>query len=122
MNTHKLSDYQLYQLSENKKLSTAILHAVQQEINNRNWSTDKKNKLSHQAHEQFSTATIPELAPASKWAMVLFPFFITIHSLIASKYPARNQLLKWKTYWLYLCLGYAIWTVIVVASAAARFF
>ena len=61
-----------------------------------------------------SKKTEESLSLKYKAVLVLFPFFIPIQSINATKFLANGQKRKWKEYWFYISLGYLLWTVVII--------
>jgi len=117
MDCTDLSNYQLYEIIQNLNLDRAIRQAANQEFNKRKLSTDQIQDLITEHDSKFSPAKDAGLKTYLKFLLVICPFFIEIHSLFAGRLLAKGQKQKWKDYWIYLCLGFITWTIIIILYA-----
>lgn len=117
MDCTSLSDYQLYEIIQNSKLDQRIRQTANDEFNKRKLSLEEVQKLilKHDSH------FVPEKREGLKFKyrllLIICPFLIEIHSLIAGRMLAKGQKSKWKDYWIYICLGYLLWTVGIILFA-----
>lgn len=114
MNFTDLSDYQLYEIIQNLKLDDNIRKQANEEFNNRKLTIDQIQKIIAQHDAAFHPGQDEPLELKYKLLLVLFPFFIPIHSAFSGKWLAKGQKRKWKNYWLYLSLGYLFWTIVII--------
>ncbi len=114
MNTSNLSDYQLYELIQNPKLDKDIKDLLSKEFEKRAMTQNKIQDLIKIHEAKFISESKEPLKPEYKLLIFLFPFLIPIQSLFATKMLAIGQKRKWKDYWLYLSLGYFLWTILII--------
>ncbi|MFT3705996.1 MAG: hypothetical protein QM802_26755 [Agriterribacter sp.] len=117
MNCTNLSDYQLYELIQNEKLDKAIRQTANEEFNRRKLSLAQLEDLIAKHDSQFVPEKEKSLKTHYKLLLIVCPFFIEIHSLFAGRMLAKGQKQKWKDYWIYICLGFSIWTIGIVLYA-----
>ncbi len=112
-----MTDYQLYEISQNSKLDNDIRKLANNEFNSRKISVDEIQKIVLRHEAQFQ----PDIEDGLKFQyiilLVLFPFFIPIQSVFAGKWLAKGHKRKWKDYWFYLSVGYLFWTIIILFLA-----
>ncbi len=69
---------------------------------------------------QFGTDLVG-LGKQNKVILVVFPFVWLIQIVFqASKYLAHNQYKKWRDFWLYVTIGWAMWTLAVLVYVSFR--
>lgn len=117
MDSSNLSDYQLYEIIQNEKLSQKIRQSANDEFRKRKLSIGQIQELISKHDSQFSPDTKDGLAVQHKILLVIFPLFVEIHSLIAGRMLAKGHKRKWKDYWIYVCIGFFIWTVAIILFA-----
>jgi len=113
MNFSELSNYQLYEIIQNSNLDKDTRNAANIEFNNRNLSIDKIKQIIAFHDSQFK----PDVKGLETWhklTLILFPFLIPIHSIIAGKLLAKVQKKSWKEYWFFLSMGYLFWTILII--------
>jgi hypothetical protein len=122
MDTSGLSDYQLYEIIQNKKLHTHIRIVANKEFNKRNISINELREIVLK-HESISK---PENDKPLMWQykllLVICPFFTGLLAILASRFLANGEHRKWKAYWLYICLGYTVWTIVLLTLCKFVFF
>ncbi|TAD84054.1 MAG: hypothetical protein EAY75_13850 [Bacteroidetes bacterium] len=117
MNTTNLSNHQLYGIIQNLKLHESIRQAANDEFNKRKLSSYEIERMIELHDSQFVAEKEDGLKLTYKLLLMACPFFIEIHSLIAGRMLEKGHKNKWKDYWLYISLGYLIWTVVIVLLA-----
>ncbi len=117
MDSTNLSNYQLYGIIQNKNLSHTIRQSANEEFDKRRLSIDKIQELILKHDSQFSPDKVEGLKIQYKLMLIIFPFFVEIHSLVAGRMLAKGYKRKWKDYWIYVCLGFFIWTVAIIVFA-----
>jgi hypothetical protein len=117
MDVSKLTDYQLYGLSQNKKFDAGIRQLANKELNSRQLAEDRIQQIILKHDAQFKPGNDESLSLPYKISLILFPFFLQIQILFTSKYLANNQVKKWKAYWFYLSLGWLLWTIVTILIA-----
>jgi hypothetical protein len=115
MNLTELSNYQLYSLIQNNKLDASIRELANTEFENRKLTVDQIKEIVKQHDLLFTQDNDVGLDSYNKAFLV--PAFFTIQVLIAGRYLANNERKKWKDFWFYVCLGYVLWTIAVIAFA-----
>jgi hypothetical protein len=113
MDSSKLTNSQLYEIIQNSQLDKKIRDIANEEFNNRKLSIDQIQQIIAQ-HDSHFKKTEESLSLKYKAVLVLFPFFIPIQSINATKFLANGQKRKWKEYWFYISLGYLLWTVVII--------
>jgi hypothetical protein len=111
MNLTALSNYQLYSLLQYRKIEASIKKAVQSELDSRQLSQEQLRELVSSYATRFPMEDRKGLSIENKILLVCLPMFWSLQILWASKYLARNQRRKWKEFWVYICIGYALWTI-----------
>ena len=117
LDLNKLSDYHLFEIIRNEKLDPNIRKAANSIFNNRKLSTDQIRQLEAKHDSLFIADQQKGLRLYQKVLLVICPLFIEIHSLIAGRMLAKGQKQKWKDYWLFLCLGFLVWTIAIILFA-----
>lgn len=117
MDAIKLSNYQLYEIIQNGKLEHGIREIANNEFINRKLSIEEVEQLIAIHDSQFKPNGEQGLKFQYRILLILFPFFTDIQSLIAGRILSKGYKSKWKEYWLYISLGYLMWTVIVILFA-----
>jgi hypothetical protein len=117
MDISRLTNYQLFEIIQNSRLDTEIRKTANDEFNNRKLSAEEIQKIVARHDAQFQPDKDEGLKPEYKLLLILLPFVIPIQSAFAGKWLAKGQKRKWKEYWLYLSLGYLLWTIIVILIA-----
>ena len=113
MDSSKLTNSHLYEIIQNSQLDKKIRDIANEEFNNRKLSIDQIQQIIAQ-HDSHFKKTEESLSLKYKAVLVLFPFFIPIQSINATKFLANGQKRKWKEYWFYISLGYLLWTVVII--------
>jgi hypothetical protein len=116
MNLSELSNYQLYGLIQNSKLDRSIREMAGVEFAMRKVTIEELENIISK-HDTTLKSAKESLSPEFKTLLVLFPFILPFQSLIATRYLATGKKQKWKDYWLYIMMGYLLWTIIVVGLA-----
>lgn len=117
MNPTNLSDYQLYEIIQNEQLDQSVRKAANDEFNQRKLSLSQIEQLITKHDAKFIPDNQHRLQIRYKILLVLFPFFIEILTLVFGRMLAMRQRQKWKDYWLFICLGYLIWTAVIILFA-----
>ncbi len=117
MNISNLTDYQLYELIQNSKLDKDLRNLAKIEFNNRKLGIEKIQEIVQRHNAKFKPKKDEPLKAEYKLLIIIFPFLIPIQSLFATKWLAQGQKQKWKDYWLYLSLGYFLWSIFVIVFA-----
>ncbi|MBX9784170.1 MAG: hypothetical protein K2X48_12845 [Chitinophagaceae bacterium] len=116
MNTSLLTDSQLYALKQNKRLSKEIRLAVGEELGKRNLSEAETQNLVN-GFEIRKQGSQKKLAFKWKVLLLIFPFFFVIHNIIASIILDKGEERKWKEYWLFVSLGFLLYTILIIVFA-----
>ena len=95
MDSSKLTNSQLYEIIQNSQLDKKIRDIANEEFNNRKLSIDQIQQIIAQ-HDSHFKKTEESLSLKYKAVLVLFPFFIPIQSINATKFLANGQKRKWK--------------------------
>ncbi|MGC4037025.1 MAG: hypothetical protein QM764_13790 [Chitinophagaceae bacterium] len=120
MDFSKLTDYQVYEISQDLGISVDIRTSADNELIKRKLSYEQVRDIVLQHESQFKAEKQSDLMWEFKILLVIFPFFIPRRISLTSKWLASGQKRKWKSFWFYVCLGYLLWTVIAILIA--RFF
>jgi hypothetical protein len=116
MDPTKLTDRQLYALHAGGKLRGAVMQAVAEEFRRRGFSDEHLGRL--RSGHNLSPVTPPrKLGTAAKIGILLFPFFVPLRAIDASRFLSAGHEKAWKIYWRYISIGFALWTVLVVLLA-----
>ena len=114
MDISNLSDYQLYELIQNPKMDAEVRRLANIEFDRRRLTLEQIQGIISKHDLQFKPEPAKGLKSEHKLLLILFPFLIPIQSVIAAKFLAKGEKKKWKDYWLYLCLGYLTWTILII--------
>lgn len=114
MSLKELTDYQLYELIQNKKLDSTIRNSANNEFQARKLSVDQIQQVIAKHDAQFQPEKDEPLSLSDKIFLIAFPFLTMIQAIIAGKYLVRNERKKWRDFWLYICIGYLAWTVGII--------
>src|SRR5438128_1274868 len=115
MDTSGLSDYQLYEIIQNKKLHNHVRIIANKEFNKRNLTINELRDIVIRHESIAKPENDQPLSLQYKIFLILFPFFPAIHGIIASRFLSNGEKKKWKAYWLYICLGYTFWTLVLLS-------
>ncbi|KOY87078.1 hypothetical protein AD998_13835 [bacterium 336/3] len=117
MKLKELSDFQVYTLYQNKRLSSDVKEQVIQEFRRRKFSSEDKKTLEEEYHHLtysfndltfFRTVLITIFAPFFHIILV-FTFFIFFNGFVL-----KGHFNRWKTFWKFTMLGYVLWLILVV--------
>ncbi len=114
MDASKLTDYQLYEIVQNTKLHSDIRKLANDELNKRQLSIDRLQEIINRHDKQFRPDNNEKLDIKYKLLLIAIPFLIPIHGIIATRFIPVGHKTKTKEYWFYICLGYLVWTIIVI--------
>jgi len=114
MNVHQLSDTQLYALFRNNDLHRDIRSAVSKEIGKRNFSIDYLDQLGLEFEQRAAASQTGGLSLYQKILIILFPFFIIIHAILANFHISKGNMFKWKQHWRFVTIGFFIWTIVIL--------
>jgi hypothetical protein len=117
MNLKELTDYQLYELIQNKKLDSTIAKLVNEEFKARQLSLAQIQQIITRHDAQFRPEEDESLSLSHKIFLIVFPFLTIIQAILAGKYLANNKHRKWRDFWFYICVGYLAWTIAVIITA-----
>ena len=121
MDTSQLTDYQLYEIIQDKRLHNHIRIIANKEFNKRNLSINDLREIVLR-HESVNNKEEEKALPWQyKLLLVLCPFILPLHSIIASRFLSGKANLKWKAYWLYISLGCTLWTIALLAFSRQVF-
>jgi hypothetical protein len=112
MDASKLTDIQLFKILKNKNHRGKIRDLVKQEFIKRNLSCELINELSIDYQRSFNPAETKPLQISRKIILILFPFILTIHAIIAAWYLRKGEKKKWTETWFYLTLAYGFWIIL----------
>ena len=113
----KLSNYQLFEIIQNTSLNKSIRNEANTEFDKRKISIDEVSQLVSLHDSRYKPDKETGLDLKYKLILVVFPFFIFLHNIIAAVILDKRKEYKFKQYWFYLALGYLLWTVIVILFA-----
>ena len=116
MNLKELTDYQLYELIQNKKLDSTITKLANEEFRARQLSLEQIQQIISRHDAQFQPEKDESLSLSHKIFLIVFPFLTIIQAIAAGKYLANNKQRKWRDFWLYICVGYLAWTIGVIIA------
>ena len=114
MDFTKLSNYQLYEIIQNDYLGQDIRKVANDELDNRKLSIEEIKQLVAKHDLNYMPIKEDGLHISYKICLILFPFFIMIHSVISGRILAHGNKKKWRDYWKYICIGYLLWTLIIL--------
>lgn len=117
MDLSQLSNYQLFEIIQNASLDSNIRKDANAEFDRRKISIDEINQLISAHDSLYKPDRETGLDIKYKIILVVFPFFIFLHNIIASLILDKRKERKFKQYWFYLALGYLFWTVLVILFA-----
>jgi hypothetical protein len=117
MNFSQLSNYQLFEIIQNTSLDSSIREDANTEFDGRKIPVDEINQLISKHDSLYKPDRETGLDIKYKFILVVFPFFIFLHNMIAAVILDKGKEYKFKQYWFYLALGYLLWTVIVILYA-----
>ncbi len=117
MDFSKLSNYQLFEIIQNTSLDKGIRNEANAEFDRRKISVDEISQLISTHDSLYKPDTQTGLDLKYKVILVVFPFFIFLHNIIAALLLDKQKEYKFKQYWFYLTIGYLLWTVIVILFA-----
>ena len=117
MDCTSLSDYQLYEIIQNGNLDQRIRQIANDEFNKRKLSLEEIQQLILKHDSQFVPEKEDGLNLKYCLLLIICPFFIEIHSLTAGRMLAKGQKSKWRDYWIYICLGFLLWTIGIILFA-----
>lgn len=122
VDSKKLSDTQLYALLRDEDLTAEIAEVVRKEFEDRNFSVQQLDALSLNWEQSMSPKNEKPLKPWVKVLIVLFPFFIPIHALIANLHIYKGEKRKWKNHWQLLVWSYALWIAVLIILSSTGLF
>jgi hypothetical protein len=117
MNFSQLSNYQLFEIIQNTSLDSSIREDANTEFDGRKIPVDEINQQISKHDSLYKPDRETGLDIKYKFILVVFPFFIFLHNIIAAVILDKGKEYKFKQYWFYLALGYLLWTVIVILYA-----
>jgi hypothetical protein len=117
MDLSRLSNYQLFEIIQNTSLGSNIRKDANAEFDRRKISVDEINQLISTHDSLYKPDRETDLDIKYKVILVVFPFFIFLHNIIAAVILDKRKEYKFKQYWFYLAVGYLLWTVIVILFA-----
>lgn len=109
MDVSKLSDYQLFELSRNKKLDPAITQLAGKELKGRQLTEEQMGLLLLKRDRLFKENEPVSLQQSQKIVLMIFPLFRLLPGFVSSLDLPRNR--TWKGFWRYVCVGYVIWII-----------
>ncbi|RXK60377.1 hypothetical protein ESA94_07865 [Lacibacter luteus] len=118
----KLSNYQLFEIIQNNSLDRVIRNEANAEFDKREISVDEISQLISTHDSLYKPDKETGLDLKYKIILVVFPFFIFLHNIIAAIILDKRKEYKFKQYWLYLSIGYVLWTAIVILFARYNLF
>ena len=117
MNLSQLTNYQLFEIIQNTAIDRDIRKNADTEFNKRKISIDEISELVSIHDSLYKPEKESGLALKYKILLVLFPFFIVIHNIIAALILDKGKQYKFRQYWFYITLGYLLWTLLVILFA-----
>ena len=119
MELDKISSYQLYELIKNSNLDNEIRALANLEFRSRRLSFGQMRQIIIKHDTMFPTLKDGPLDDHIKTLLLLFPFAMP-KRITGSTYLLNGQKRKYKDYWIFVCLGYLLWTIGIILYA--RFF
>lgn len=117
MDFSRLSNYQLFEIIQNSSLDKSIRNEANKEFDRRKISVEEISQLISTHDSLYKPDKQAGLDLKFKIILVAFPFFIFLHNIIAALLLDKQKEYKFKQYWLYLTIGYLLWTVFVILFA-----
>lgn len=114
MNVDQLSDAQLYALFCNKDLHHDIKSAVREEIAKRDFSVEYLDRLGLEFEHKNGSSQTGGLSLYQKGLIILLPFFIVIHAILANVHISKGNMFKWKQHWRFITIGFLLWTIVII--------
>ena len=115
MDTSQLTDYQLYEIIQDKKLHNHIRIVANKEFNKRNLSINDLREIVLRHESLYNKVEEKALPWQYRILLIICPFILPLHTIIASRFLTGNANRKWKAYWLYICFGFVVWTIALLA-------
>lgn len=117
MDFSRLSNYQLFEIIQNSSLDKSLRNEANKEFDSRKISVEEISQLISSHDSLYKPDKQEGLDLKFKIILVGFPFFIFLHNIIAALLLDKQKEYKFKQYWLYLTIGYLLWTVFVILFA-----
>jgi hypothetical protein len=111
MNVTGLSNSQLYALIQNEKLDASIRKIANDEFTRRKLTLEQIQEVVNQFEANYKPSNQEGLNLGNKLFLIAVPAFFTIQVLIAGRFLAYGQKRKWKDFWLFVCIGWLVWTI-----------
>lgn len=121
MDLTKLTGYQLYELIQNTKLDQEIRTAANRDLERRKLNSAQIKDIAIRHEAQFAPDKDEPLALRMRLYLLIWPFTLGRYFTGEPQYLSRGQKRKWKEYWLFMCLGYLLWTIVVILIGGAIF-
>ena len=121
MDASKLTDYQLYEIIQNRKLHTDIKRIATEEFSKRQISHYQLNEIIKRHDQQFRPSN-EGIALKYKLLLIAFPFMFPVHGIIVARFIRIEERRKRKEYWFYVCVGFVCWTIIAILFSRYSFF
>jgi hypothetical protein len=113
MHPERLSDLQLYRLLRSTQLRGPLKGVAAAEYRRRQFSGAGSSLLP--AYEPApDPGSLPGLSPAAKGLILLVPFPVPVHAILANRHIARGNIRRWRQHWRCVTLGFALWTAAVL--------
>lgn len=120
MNAELLTDKELYSWLRSQELAPHLKRIVEEEFKRRQFPIEVVDKLSMD-YEGVNAKTNSSLTAVEECLIILLPFFPVIHAILANRHISKGNPKKWKQYWRFVTIGYAVWTVIALVIARIIF-
>ncbi len=117
MEFQALSDQELYNLIQDKKLAPEALEIARQEFLIRNLSIEVVDILGMNREAAIIKLNNKGLSLIDKLSIIVFPFVPRLQVAFANKHLAKKNLKSWKQHWNYVALGFAFWTIVIILFA-----
>lgn len=115
MQVEKLTDLELYASLYNHLLAPEAKDLVKKEFSKRDFSIGYVDQLA-MTYEK-SLAPQNTLSLSNKLSIVIFPWIIPLQAILANKHLATNNNKKWNDHWLFVTIGIAFWTIVLLLVA-----
>jgi hypothetical protein len=109
-----LSNDQLFALLHNQRLDASIHQEANEELERRNLSAQEWESLRQQYEMHYPPNDGPGLSIPEKLFLILVPAVFILQVLRVSRDLASNRRRRWKDFWLYVSIGYFVWTVLII--------
>lgn len=116
MNPEKLTNHQLYVLSQNTQIKGELKQVLTKEIERRNIGEQELIDLQNQYNEKYIDKSKP-LTTIQKTCIILFPISPFIHAIFTRRDIYNYNQKRINQHWLYMALGYLFWMIVILITA-----